>query len=128
MPLTECPDCGQTVSEDAPACPACGSPVAKKVGARKKAEERERWQTEREAQRREHEAELRSQGYHVDPDGRPWRYKDITGKKKTGNEWQLCLLIVFCIALPWVGIPFTIIYILAPKNTWLGRFRDRLLR
>jgi len=31
MPLIKCPECGQQVSTEAKACPACGFPVAEKV-------------------------------------------------------------------------------------------------
>jgi predicted RNA-binding Zn-ribbon protein involved in translation (DUF1610 family) len=31
MPLVTCPDCGTEVSDQAPACPKCGRPTAKKV-------------------------------------------------------------------------------------------------
>lgn len=33
MPLIDCPECSRQVSSEAHACPACGYPVAEKVGA-----------------------------------------------------------------------------------------------
>ena len=35
MALIYCPECNQTVSSDAPACPACGYPVAGRARRRK---------------------------------------------------------------------------------------------
>lgn len=73
-------------------------------------------------------AEWHRKGYKVDENGRVYRYTDITGKKKTGNEWIGFLLLAFCIGLPWVGIPFTLVFFFAPEKSFIGRFRDKLMR
>jgi uncharacterized membrane protein YdbT with pleckstrin-like domain len=36
MALVKCPECGNAVSTEAPACPSCGFPVAAKVAAQSK--------------------------------------------------------------------------------------------
>ena len=36
MALVQCPECGNAVSAEAPACPSCGYPVAEKLAAQSK--------------------------------------------------------------------------------------------
>ena len=36
MALVKCPECGNAVSTEAPACPSCGFPIAAKIAAQSK--------------------------------------------------------------------------------------------
>jgi hypothetical protein len=50
MPLIPCPECNKSVSDSAPACPQCGSPLTVEVVEAQKRKESERLETERKLQ------------------------------------------------------------------------------